>query len=124
MKSAAAIETTIETINMLYITCGSQEEAESIASVLIEERLVACANILPGATSLYMWNQEVTRATETILIAKTTTRRVGETRLRILELHSYDCPCVISLPVSGVNSEYAEWIEKSVSPPISPSAGK
>ncbi|REL39318.1 divalent-cation tolerance protein CutA [Rhodohalobacter sp. SW132] len=101
---------------MLYVTTGNRDEARRIGKVLVEEKLCACVNILDPMESLYWWNGEVQNETETVLIVKTTQKMVSEVTKRIKKLHSYEVPCVISLPLSSEegNPEYISWIRKSV----------
>ena len=94
----------------VYITCGSQEEAERIAAALIQERLAACANLIPGMISLYHWEGEVKQDQEFILIAKTTAERVGALTQRVKALHSYEVPCVVALPIEGGNADFIRWL--------------
>lgn len=101
----------------IYITCGDAEEARRLASVLVEERLAACANIIPGMRSVYRWKGAVEQADETVLIAKTTEDRAGPLTDRVKELHSYKCPCIVMLPVARGNPDFLRWIEDSVKSP-------
>lgn len=101
---------------MLYMTAGSAEEAHRIASVLVEERLAACANIIDGMRSLYWWEGAVQDDAEVVLIAKTTAALLDTVIERVKALHSYDCPCVVALPVEGGNPAFLEWIEQQTGP--------
>ncbi len=95
---------------VLYITCSGDLEARTIGHKLLKERLVACVNILPPIQSLYWWNDEIQDDSETAFYAKTTTDKVEKVIARIKQLHSYDCPCIVSLPIEHGNPEYLEWI--------------
>ncbi|MBL6933884.1 MAG: divalent-cation tolerance protein CutA [Alphaproteobacteria bacterium] len=95
----------------IYITAGSQAEARKIATTLVEERLAGCANIIPGMRSIYRWEGKIEEAEETVLIAKTVKDRVPALIARVRELHSYDCPCVVSLVVEDGNLEYLGWLD-------------
>ncbi|MEX0607982.1 MAG: divalent-cation tolerance protein CutA [Balneolaceae bacterium] len=101
-------------LRFVYITTSTKEEARAIGRALVEERLAACANILVGMESIYRWEGEIEEARECVLIIKTHQSRVNKLTKRVLELHSYDCPCVISLPISEEegNAEYLDWIEE------------
>lgn len=96
--------------SLLYVTTGSVEEAKSIARVLVEERVVACANILPGMTSLFYWEGEAQEDNEVVLILKTRSALAEAVKERVLALHSYTCPCVVALPIAGGNAGFLEWI--------------
>ena len=94
----------------VYITCKDNEEAEHIGRQLLESRLVACVNILDGMRSMYRWEGEIRQDNETVLIAKTRQARVEAVVAKVKQIHSYDCPCVVSLSVVGGNTEFLEWV--------------
>ena len=100
----------------LYVTASSAEEAKRLARVLVEERLVACANVLDGATSFYWWEGAVQESGEAILIAKTRADRVDAVVERVKALHSYSCPCVVALPILAGNPDYLAWIGEEAAP--------
>ena len=104
-------------ISILYVPCGSEEEAARIAGTLIEERLVACGNIL-ASRSLYRWQGKVADEIEHVLLCKTSKAMAGKAQERIAELHSYELPCIISVAPESVNSEYARWVHEQVSPSL------
>lgn len=93
-----------------YITVGSKEEAEVIARTLVAERLAACANVIAGAQSVYRWQGQVEQAEESVVIAKTRDDLLHSLTDRVRALHSYECPCVVGLPVAGGNPDYLDWI--------------
>ena len=95
---------------MIYITCGSREEATEIARSVVEERLAACANIIGGMRSVYWWEGSVSEDDETVLILKTTSEKVATLTERVKALHSYTLPCVVEIPLGGGNAAYFEWI--------------
>jgi len=101
-------------INFIYMTAGSRDEAESIGRELISSRLAACVNIFENMTSLYVWEGEFQKDTETVLIAKTVESKVPALVEKVRSLHSYDCPCIVSLPVQDGNRPFLEWIRDSV----------
>lgn len=93
-----------------YITAGSRGEAVTIGRALVEERLAACANVLDGMTSIYRWQGVVEQASEAVLIAKTRASLFDRLAARVMELHSYDLPCVVALPVTAGLPAYLAWL--------------
>ncbi len=108
--TSASLTKTDHPARMIYITCGSREEATVIARTVVEERLAACANIIAGMRSVYWWQGSVSEDDEIVLILKTTAARVGDLTERVKALHSYDLPCVVELPLAGGNIDYLDWI--------------
>ena len=94
----------------LYVTASSDDEAAVIARALVAERLVACANVVPGVRSFFWWDGEVQDAAEVLLLCKTRDSLVDRATARVKELHSYECPCVVALPIVNGNSDYLNWI--------------
>ena len=95
----------------VFIIAASHQEAEKIARAIVEEKLAACANILPGLQSIYRWQGKVEQANECAIIAKTMAQKFDVLQLRIKELHSYDCPCIVALPIVAGSDEYLDWIK-------------
>jgi len=98
----------------VYMTAGSADEARMIGEVLVAERLAACVNLIGGMTSIYRWQGEIERGEEVVMIAKTTRDRVEALTDRVTRLHSYDCPCIVVLPVEGGNPTFLTWIGEQV----------
>jgi len=96
------------------MTASSAEEASLIGETLVEEQLAACVNLIDGMSSIYCWEGKLQRDTQTVIIAKTTVQLVGELTHRVKALHSYDCPCVVSLPIDNGSNEFMNWISSSV----------
>ena len=86
------------------------EAAESLASKLIDERVAACVNILPGVTSIYRWEGEVHRDSETLLVIKTSAEALPNLMQRVADLHPYDVPEIVALDTSSVHPPYAAWV--------------
>jgi periplasmic divalent cation tolerance protein len=95
---------------ILYMTASSELEARSIGHSLLKERLVACINIIPSIQSLYWWNDEIQDDTETAFYAKTTDDKVEKIITRVGELHSYDTPCVVSMPLENGHPDFLKWV--------------
>ena len=98
---------------VVLTTCGSKEEAQKIARVLVERRLAACVNIVPSIESVYRWQGKVESATEWLLLIKTRAEQFEAVRDAIRELHSYELPECIMISVEGGSREYLGWIEES-----------
>ena len=101
-------------IKLLYVTASSEEEANKIAATLVEEQLVACANIFGASTAIYRWKEKLTKETEFIIVLKTVARLVQKAVQRIGELHSYECPAVIVIDIQDGNKEFLNWINNAV----------
>lgn len=98
---------------MAYITCPNKKEALKIAHAIIEEKLVACANIIDSVTSVYEWEGKIQQESEVILIAKTKNELFDQVKSRIEKIHSYDCPCIVRLPIDGGTEAFINWIKSS-----------
>ncbi len=96
---------------LVYITAGSEEEALELGRVLVAEHLAACANIAGSIRSVFRWDGAVRDDGEVALIAKTRVSLVERLSERVSALHSYDCPCVVALPIIGGNPEFLAWID-------------
>lgn len=99
---------------LVVTTTGSREEAERIASALVEERLAACVNIIGGIRSVYRWKDAVESADEVLMLVKTQQAQVERLRTRIHELHSYEVPEFLVLEIAGGSAAYLEWIAAGV----------
>lgn len=96
--------------SFIYMTCETKEEAGRVGASLVEQRLVACVNIIPGMQSLYWWQGKVEKSEEIVLIAKTRTELVDTVTEAVKAMHSYDVPCIVALPCDGGNSDFLQWI--------------
>lgn len=94
----------------LYITAGGLDEARTVARSLVEARLCACANVIEGAESFYWWQGKVETAREAVIIAKTRDDLVEAVVAKVCEIHSYDLPCVVAMPIVGGNPPFLDWI--------------
>lgn len=102
---------------LLYVTIDSRQSASEIAHSLLKENLIACANIMDNATSVYRWGNEIMETAETIMIAKTTKDKAATAIQHISQLHPYECPCIVALPSTNAFSPFANWIYESVEDP-------
>ncbi|WP_176590149.1 divalent-cation tolerance protein CutA [Sphingobium sp. EM0848] len=97
-------------VALVYTLFGSREAAMRAARQLIEERLIGCANLLGEATSLYEWNGVLEEAAETPVLFKTTPSRRDALMARIAQLHDYEVPAILALPVEAADSTFARWV--------------
>ena len=98
----------------VYVTAGSLDEARQIGEHLVAGRLAACVNIIEGMHSIYRWEGEIQKDREVVMIAKTTRDRLPALVEAVKNLHSYDCPCIVSFNIDGGNPEFLEWIGTEV----------
>ncbi len=97
---------------MVYIVCSAESEAILIAENLVKERLVACANIFPSIQSFYWWEGKVQKGKEVALFLKSKSNHFEAIQKRVKELHSYEVPCIVALPIQNGEKNYLSWIEK------------
>jgi len=107
--------TSIDTsLALVLTTAPDMVVAESLASRIVEERLAACVNLVPGVTSIFRWQDSIERDSEVLLLVKTTAEAVAALRDRIVALHPYDVPEVVALSASGGHAPYLEWVRGQV----------
>lgn len=97
---------------LVLSTCPDAETAGRIAHALVEERLAACVNRVPGVASTYRWHGDILDDAEVLLLIKTTRERFEALRARLVELHPYDVPEVIALDIPGGHAAYLDWIAR------------
>ena len=102
-----------QSFSLIYVTCKNIVQATSIANKLVEEKLVACANIIDKVKSIYSYNSQVHHDDEVILILKTQSKLFDEVRLKILELHSYETPCILEIKINNGEKNFLDWIVNS-----------
>lgn len=101
-------------IRIVYITFPDQKSAEEIARILVDEKLAACVNIYPAIKSLYKWQGGFCSESEIVVLAKTEAKLVPELMTRVKELHSYECPAMLSLTVDEAYKPYEAWINSEL----------
>jgi periplasmic divalent cation tolerance protein len=104
----------MEKIFLVYITVGNKTEALSIGNELVTQRIAACVNIIDQMNSIYRWEGELHYDKEVVMIAKTTESRLSELVEMVKANHSYECPCIVSMPVTGGNPAFLEWVINEV----------
>lgn len=105
------------THQIVLTTCPDQESAERLAHLLVETRLAACVNIIPGLSSVYRWKGEVVKDNELLLVIKSRTDRFDSLRETIIANHPYELPEVIAVSVSAAHLPYLAWIDSQLDNP-------
>ena len=95
---------------MIYVTFPNQEIAVEICHSLLEEKLIACANIFPAHLSVYKWNDKINQELEIAALLKTRSELFEPIQQKILSRHPYECPCITMLPLEKVSAAFLEWI--------------
>lgn len=101
---------------LVYITAPDRDTARELCETLVHERLAACANILDGMESCYWWQGAMQRATESVCILKTTAPGFSALEKRALELHPYEVPCIVALPLTHGYAPFLRWIAEETQP--------
>lgn len=101
-------------VTVLLMTAPDAATAERLGRAVVDERLAACANVVPGITSIYRWEGEVQTEPEVLMIVKTTVEAVGPLMERVAELHPYDVPELLALPVEAGAVKYLNWVGSEV----------
>src|ERR1700748_1868930 len=103
---------------LVYTTYPSLVEAEQAGRALVEQRLCACVNILPGMVSHYWWNGALERGQEVVMIIKTRAALAEAVSAALKERHSYSTPAILVLPVESVEQTYFNWLMTETEPPV------
>jgi periplasmic divalent cation tolerance protein len=99
---------------IVFVTCESKEQAETIAQSVVSDQLAACVNVVPGVRSCYVWERKLTWSDELLLLIKTTRGRFDQLQDRIKELHSYEVPEIVAVNIDDAFDKYIEWIDSGV----------
>jgi periplasmic divalent cation tolerance protein len=103
-------------IHWIYMTAKNMEEAVKVGNALLKEKLAACINIIDNMKSMYVWEGEIQNEQEVVVIAKTTEEKIPALIEKVKTLHSYECPCIIALPVESGYLPFMKWVEQEVTP--------
>ena len=106
----------IDAACVVLCTCPDLATAETLAKTLVEERLAACVNLLPGVTSVYRWEGSVEAAAEVLLVVKTSRRVLAALESRVAALHPYEVPEVVALDITAGLPAYLQWVDSCVTP--------
>lgn len=101
-------------IQIVLTTAGSPDEANRLARTLVEERLAACATLIPGVQSIYRWEGRIESSTETLLLLKTGPGQLAALELRLRQLHSYQTPEFLVLGVEAASQAYLDWLQAAL----------
>ena len=104
------------TFNIVLVTVGNRQEAEKIVRVLLKERLIACGNIINNVSSLFWWQDKIEEEKEVLVIMKSHGRLFKKLSKRIMELHSYDVPEILTVPVVDGSQAYLDWMKAALEP--------
>jgi periplasmic divalent cation tolerance protein len=107
-------DTPIPSVAIVLTTLGKDDDARSIATALVEERLAACVNIVSGVTSIYVWKGNISEDEEQQLVIKTSTSKVAALEARLRELHPYETPEFLVIHAGGGSESYLTWVAESV----------
>jgi periplasmic divalent cation tolerance protein len=101
-------------LQVVFITTKGSTEAERIAKQLVEEKLAACVNVIPKISSTYRWKGTVVHASEALMLVKTSDEKLDDLIARVKELHSYEIPEILTLPIKRGSGDYLKWLEESL----------
>lgn len=101
-------------IEIVYTVCSSVDEAKLIGKTLVEEKICACVNIIPGMQSIYFWEGELVEDQEVVLLIKSIKTSFKAIASRIKEIHSYEVPAIFTLDSKEVDINYLKWVKENV----------
>lgn len=107
----------VENQIVTFCACPDQQSAEHIGAALVEERLAACVNLIPGLISIYRWQGTLRKEPEWLLLIKTTAACFEALRIRIRALHPYEAPEIIALPIKHGDPAYLNWLTENTTAP-------
>jgi periplasmic divalent cation tolerance protein len=96
-----------------YITFPTKSEAQKVVLELLQEGLIACANLLPGAESFFVWDDQIQKANEVVVLLKTRQKNEDKIIKLVRQLHSYETPYVVFWPIENGNPRFMDWVESS-----------
>jgi periplasmic divalent cation tolerance protein len=99
---------------LVYITTSGEEESKKIGNIIVEEKLAACVNIIASIESIYLWKGEIEEDKESILIAKTKVSNIDKIIKRVKEIHSYETPAILAIPIIDGSKDYLEYLDSEL----------
>ena len=104
----------MKNIKFFYIIASNKNEAEKIATKLLDKKLIACANVISNVNSYFVWKNKIKNSKEIIICGKTISKNQKKIVHAVKSLHSYSVPCVIFLDITSGNKDFLKWIKQSV----------
>ena len=104
----------MKNIKFFYIIASNKNEAEKIATKLLDKKLIACANVISNVNSYFVWKNKVQNSKEIIICGKTTSKNQKKIIKVVKSIHSYSVPCIIFFDIKNGNKDFLKWIEQSV----------
>jgi len=101
---------------LIYMTAKDRDEAKKIAAALLEKKLIACANIIEGATSMYEWKGELCEESEAVVVMKSRKELFEEVKSTVLSLHSYEVPALVGIKIEVGHEPFLAWIRARTNP--------
>lgn len=101
---------------IVYITASNIEEAKDLVEFIVKERLAACANVVESVKSVYWWKGKMERDSESLIILKTKESKLDELIERVKQVHKYENPEIVAVPILRGSSDYLDWIDGEVDP--------
>lgn len=98
----------------IYITTSEKDESRNIGTKLVQERLAACINIVPSIDSVYLWKGEIEEDNESLLIVKTKTKNIDKIIKRVKEIHSYETPAILAIPIIDGSKDYLDYLDSEM----------
>jgi periplasmic divalent cation tolerance protein len=104
-------------IRFIYITAAHLDEGKAIGRALVSSRLAACVNIIHPVHSLYWWKGDMQESSEVVVVAKTRDDLVNDLIEKVKSVHSYECPCIVALPIREGNKDFLDWVVRETGTP-------
>lgn len=99
---------------LVYITTSGNEESKKVANILVKEKLAACINIISSIESIYLWKGEIEEDMESLLIAKTKVDNIDKIIKRVKEIHSYETPAILAIPIIEGSKDYLDYLDSEL----------
>ncbi|WP_168464906.1 divalent-cation tolerance protein CutA [Wolbachia endosymbiont of Ctenocephalides felis wCfeT] len=104
----------MSSLDLIYTTFSSTEEAKFISERLLDDKLIACVNIFPEVSSLYLWNGKINSSCEVVAIMKSNNSHIDKIIERIEAMHSYDQPVIAVIPIEKANKSFTNWVNSVI----------